>query len=198
MYITEPCLSYFDFNGLSLVEPVQLAAKNKQYLFHMNEEDFNQLYQAMYFVYRSQKTELYGKEMRNRSRIIEIITLLNQYIVQESSGENKNAISPVINKVYTYIDEHYNEPLSLDHLADTFYVNKYTLSRMFKRQLMLTVYEYITMKRINSAKLKIQKGTPPSQVYLEVGFNDYSTFYRLFKKTVHMSPQEFAKTFQNE
>lgn len=79
------------------------------------------------------------------------------------------------------IDEHYNEPLSLDHLADTFYVNKYTLSRMFKRQPMLTVYEYITMKRINSAKLKIQKGTPPSQVYLEVGFNDYSTFYRVFK-----------------
>lgn len=61
MYITEPCLSSFDFNGLSLLEPIQLAAKNKQYLFHIDEEDFSRIYQAMFFVYRSKKNRVLWK-----------------------------------------------------------------------------------------------------------------------------------------
>ncbi len=52
MYITEPCLSSFDFNGHSLLPPIQQAAQDKRYLFHIPKEDFEQIYQAMYLLFR--------------------------------------------------------------------------------------------------------------------------------------------------
>lgn len=57
MYITEPCLSSFDFNGQSLLPPIQQAAQDKRYLFHIPKEDFEQIYQAMYLLFRSKKTD---------------------------------------------------------------------------------------------------------------------------------------------
>ncbi len=191
MYFTEPCLSSFDFNGHSLLPPIQQAAKNRQYLFHIGEDDFHSIYQAMFLLFRSKKTDYYGKEMLNRSRIIEIITLLNKYILMSDKPHQTTHITPVIDEVFTYINHHYNEPLTLDSLANRFFLNKSTLSKMFKKQLMLTVHEYITMKRINTAKLLIEEGAYPSKVYLDVGFSDYSTFYRAFKKLEQISPEQF-------
>lgn len=119
--------------------------------------------------------------MLNRSRIIQIITLLNKYIQAETESHDMTHITPVIDDVFTYINHHYQEPLSLDFLANHFFLNKYTLSKLFKEQLMLTVHEYITLKRISTAKLFIKEGTPPSKVHLEVGYSNYSTFFRAFK-----------------
>ncbi len=191
MHFTEPCLSSFDFNGHSLLPPIQQAAKNRHYLFHIGEDDFHNIYQAMFLLFRSKKTDYYGKEMLNRSRIIEIITLLNKYILMSNKPHQTTHITPVIDDVFTYINHHYNEPLTLDSLANRFFLNKSTLSKMFKKQLMLTVHEYITMKRINTAKLLIEEGAYPSKVYLDVGFSDYSTFYRAFKKLEQISPEQF-------
>lgn len=197
MYFTEPCLSSFDFNGHSLLAPITQAAKDKRYMFHINSEDFDQIYHSMFLLFRSKKTDYYGKELLNRARIIEIITLLNKNIEMDTESHNMTHISPAIDDVFTYINHHYQEPLSLDLLATHFYMNKYTLSKMFKDQLMLTVHEYITMKRINTAKLLIKEGALPTKVYLDVGFSNYSTFFRAFKKLEHISPEQFLAQLAN-
>lgn len=191
MYITEPCLASFDFKGESLLSPIQQATKDKRYFFHIPIYDFEQIYQAMFLLFRSKKTDYYGKEMLNRSRIIQIITLLNKNIQMDTESHDTTHITPVIDDVYTYINHHYQKPLTLDMLANRFFINKYTLSKLFKEQLLLTVHEYITMKRISTAKLLIKQGTPPSKVYLEVGFSNYSTFFRAFKKLEQISPEQF-------
>jgi AraC-type DNA-binding domain-containing proteins len=198
MYITEPCLSSFDFNGQSLLPPIQQAAQDKRYLFHIPKEDFEQIYQAMYLLFRSKKTDYYGKEMLNRSRIIQIITLLNKNIQMDTESHDMTHITPAIDDVFTYINHHYQEPLSLDFLANRFFLNKYTLSKLFKEQLQLTVHEYITLKRISTAKLLIKEGTPPSKVHLEVGYSNYSTFFRAFKKLENSSPEQFLAQLKNE
>ena len=198
MYFTEPCLSSFDFNGESLLDPIQQAAKNKQYLLSVEKDDFDHIYQAMFLLFRSKKTEYYGKEMLNRSRIIEIITLLNKNILMKQKPHKTTHITPVIDDVFVYINHHYQEPLSLDFLANKFLVNKYTLSKMFKKQLMLSVHEYITIKRINTAKLLIKQGAYPTKIYPEVGFSDYSSFYRAFKKLEQISPEQFREQLTGE
>lgn len=198
MYFSEPCLSSFDFNEHSLLSPIQQAAKDKRYLFHATSEDFNTIYHAMFHLFRSKKRDYYGKEMLNRARIIEIITTLNKTIMAKTDTPDTTHITPVIDEVFTYINHHYQESLSLDLLANRFFTNKHTLSKMFKEQLMLTVHEYITLKRINTAKLLIKEGALPSKVYLEVGFSHYSTFFRAFKKTERISPEQFAAQLKNE
>lgn len=152
----------------------------------------------MFLLFRSKKTDYYGKEMLNRSRIIQIITLLNKYIQTNTGSRDMTHIKPVIDEVFTYINHHYQESLSLDFLANRFFINKNTLSKLFKEQLMLTVHEYITLKRISTAKLLIKEGTPPSKVHLEVGYANYSTFFRAFKKWEHCSPEQFLAQLKSE
>ena len=102
-------------------------------------------------------------------------------------------MNPLIDKVLSYINEHYKEDLSLEQLAGHFYLNKFTLAKLFKEQTDRTVHNYIILKRISMAKQKITEGMLPSVVYQDVGFRDYSTFYRAFLKMEKISPKEFAR-----
>nr|MBP3598009.1 helix-turn-helix domain-containing protein [Eubacterium sp.] len=193
MYITDACLASFQFNEHSLLQPIEMAIKAKRYHFTISDSaDFERIFQAMYLMHRSNKEDYYGKEMLNRSRILEIMTLINKHILLDMAPRKTTHANPIVDQVLAFINEHYMESLTLDDIANHFYINKFTLTKLFKEQTALTLHNYILMKRISMAKQKMTEGIHPSAVYLDVGFNDYSTFYRAFQKLEKMSPKDFA------
>ena len=131
--------------------------------------------------------------MLNRAHILEAVTLLNKHILLDMKPRKATHVNPLIDKVLSYINEHYKEDLSLEQLAGHFYLNKFTLAKLFKEQTDRTVHNHIILKRISIAKQKITEGMLPSVVYQDVGFRDYSTFYRAFLKMEKISPKEFAR-----
>ena len=143
--------------------------------------------------YQNSKREFREKEMLNRAHILEAVTLLNKHILLDMKPRKATHVNPLIDKVLSYINEHYKEDLSLEQLAGHFYLNKFTLAKLFKEQTDRTVHNYIILKRISIAKQKITEGMLPSAVYQDVGFRDYSTFYRAFLKMEKISPKEFAR-----
>ena len=144
-------------------------------------------------IYQNSKTDFYGKEMLNRAHILEAVTLLNKHILLDMKPRKATHVNPLIDKILSYINEHYKEDLSLEQLAGHFYLNKFTLAKLFKEQTDRTVHNYIILKRISMAKQKITEGMLPSAVYQDVGFRDYSTFYRAFLKMEKISPKGFAR-----
>ena len=130
--------------------------------------------------------------MMNRSGITKLVTLINKHIFMDMGPKKVTHVNPVIDKILSYINDNYASPLSLDDLAARFYINKFTMTKLFKKQTSLTIHNYILLKRISMAKQKITSGALPSKVYLETGFSVYSTFYRAFLKTENMSPKDFA------
>lgn len=193
MHITIPCLASFQFNQYSLLSPLQMAIKEKHYHFHVSDEnEYNRIVDAMFQIYRSKTENYFGKEMLNRSRILEIMTLINKYIIMDITPHKTTHVNPVIEEILAYVNEHYNEPLTLNDISNQFFINKFTLTKLFKKQTALTFHNYVVLKRISMAKQKIMEGVLPSEVYYQVGFNDYSTFYRCFEKTEGISPKEFS------
>lgn len=89
-----------------------------------------------------------------------------------------------------YIDTHITKPLTLAQLCEHFYISKSQINRNFKAFLGTTVGDYILTKRLVMAKMMIQQGQKPSTAYLQCGFNDYSTFFKAYKKKFHHSPSE--------
>lgn len=89
-----------------------------------------------------------------------------------------------------YIDNHLSDPLTLEQICEHFYISKSQINRNFKTNLGTTVGDYILTKRLVMAKTKIQQGQKPSSVYLQCGFNDYSTFFKAYKKKFEHSPKE--------
>lgn len=94
------------------------------------------------------------------------------------------------------IESHYDTDLTAQELSRMVYVTPQYLSRLFKRFLGYSVYEYLTSCRINRARelLLTHSDLSVQQIAHQVGFSDASHFTAMFKKTTGMTPLEFRKT----
>ena len=96
-------------------------------------------------------------------------------------------------QLMAYINEHYAQPLTLDEIADAFFISKSYLSHEFVRYTNTSVYEYIQFRRICGAKLLIASGVSLTDAAFQSGFNSYSSFLRTFRKTAGISPTDFQR-----
>ncbi|MGN0158272.1 MAG: helix-turn-helix domain-containing protein [Brotaphodocola sp.] len=95
--------------------------------------------------------------------------------------------------VCAYINDHLNEDLSLDRLADYFFASKYHISHIFKDNMGISLHQYILKKRLHACKNAILSGLPLNTLFQQYGFSDYSSFYRAFRKEYGVSPTDFRE-----
>lgn len=115
-------------------------------------------------------------------------------VTQEAPMPQSVQSSPdTMQRVMAYINEHYAQPLTLDEIADAFFISKSYLSHEFVRYTNTSVYEYIQFRRICGAKLLIASGVTLTDAAFQSGFNSYSSFLRTFRKTAGISPTDFQR-----
>jgi len=198
LYITETCLSSFQFNEYSLLKPLLDTAKSGRFYYHIDcPEDFERITYSLDKIKESRKSDFYGKEMLNRSYILQLFTTINSYIAKETLEKPRGEVTSLISRIITYINKNFMENITLQSLCELFFTNRQTLTKFFKDYTNLTIHNYITMVRIEQAKQLICNGIQPSTLHLMCGFNDYTTFYRAFKKTEGITPQQFVTLSQN-
>lgn len=118
--------------------------------------------------------------------IVEFLYLLNN---------TKSAISPSkskdkrISSVIHYINEHLSEQITLDFLSEKFFINKYHLCKIFKKNTGYTLSQYINHKRILLVRELHSNGQSLLEASTNAGFNNYSHFYRLYVKKTGMTPK---------
>lgn len=96
--------------------------------------------------------------------------------------------SPLIRSVVSYLDAHLEQELSIDTLADTFYISKFHLMRTFRQETGSTIHTYLTEKRLFLAKSLIQQGFSSTQACYRSGFGSYSSFTRAYSRLFGMTP----------
>ena len=98
--------------------------------------------------------------------------------------------------VVAYINEHYNESLTLDLLAEKFFISKYHLLRKFDAQVGTTVHRYILQKRLLIAKQLLAGGVAPNEACGYCGFGDYANFYRAFRAEYGTTPRQYTQSIR--
>ena len=88
----------------------------------------------------------------------------------------------LVARAITYIDGHYREKISVAGIARALNVSPSLLSHYFKCELNVSVYRYVTEKRLAYAHRLIRSGTPMTEVSRICGYGDYSVFYRAYTK----------------
>ena len=83
------------------------------------------------------------------------------------------------------------EKLTIRDIAHKFYISDSSISHQFKQKMGVSIYHYITQRRLISAKNLISKGMALEHVAVQVGFTDYSAFYRAFKQEYGISPRQY-------
>lgn len=97
-----------------------------------------------------------------------------------------------------YINDYFKEHITLDKLSEITYLNKYYLVHAFKRYKGISPINYLTLRRIDEAKLLL-KTTDHSinTIAITVGFSGLSYFTQAFKKTVGLTPSQYRKNNAN-
>ena len=115
---------------------------------------------------------------------VQIFLLLTLRTAKRVGSEESNTVLRVIE----YVNSHLNEELSLDDIARDFFISKYHLCRIFHKQTGASIFTYYNTKRMALAQQMINSGESATAVALRLGFRDYSTFYRTFRKQTGHSP----------
>ena len=132
------------------------------------------------------------QEIASLSYLVQVLVSLNRLYHVARQEEFAPTSESAVYNVLGYINDHYAEDLSLDHLANRFFISKYHLAREFQRLVGTSVHRYIVQKRLVMAKQMLSEGKPSSEVYQQCGFGDYSNFYRAFKAEYQISPKDFV------
>jgi AraC-like DNA-binding protein len=91
-----------------------------------------------------------------------------------------------------FIDEHLEQPLSVDDLAQQVYLSRYHFIRSFQRAFHQTPHQYLMHRRINKAKELLANSTlPVTEICLAVGFESLGSFSTLFRNTVGWPPSVY-------
>lgn len=139
---------------------------------------------------------------RGRSYFMEIIIALERmygligYGLTHQKADNVPVIqNPHLRNAVLYIEGHYNENVTLSHIAAGAGINHTTLTSLMKKELGCTATEYLTNYRIAIAKKQLAfTEVPIKDVAAMVGFKTVPHFNRIFKKATGFTPAEFRKT----
>lgn len=102
----------------------------------------------------------------------------------------------LLDELLLYIDSHLGDKISLADTSRLFSVSESSISQLFRKRLKVSFYRFVTQRRLISAKTLILDGVAAEQASAQVGFGDYSAFYRAFKREYGISPAEFRKLFE--
>ena len=93
-----------------------------------------------------------------------------------------------------FIDERYNEDISLSDVADVAFVTPNYLSRIFKEEMKMNFIDYLNLLRVEKAKqLLLHTNLKSYEIAERVGYTDYKYFSTIFKKITGFSPREYRR-----
>ncbi|MBO5453416.1 MAG: helix-turn-helix transcriptional regulator [Clostridia bacterium] len=98
-----------------------------------------------------------------------------------------------ISKVTDMIRKNFNRHLTIEIIADSFFVSKGKLIYDFKNYCNMNVLEYITMTRCDFAKEYLKKGLSVSETSDKCGFSSPSYFIKVFTRITGTTPLKFRQ-----
>lgn len=155
-------------------------------------------------------TECFGSILRNFQssdvaaplltfcEITKLLKILNDVHKENTEIDSVQSSShPLIRNVLNYLNLHYNEDLSIASVSEVFHINQSHLSHLFKEHMGMSLWNYVTFRRIQLFNELIKTNTSVESTCYLAGFRNYSNFFRLYKKYMNITPTEYKKQVQS-
>lgn len=98
-------------------------------------------------------------------------------------GKSNTSDNTVLEKAIKYIDMHIAEKISLEKMSQALFISHSSLSHIFSEKMQIPPKQYIIRKKLAYATMLIESGMPMTEAARAVGYENYSNFYRMYKKT---------------
>ena len=123
------------------------------------------------------------------SSLVRELCIYCSYHKEDLHSVHSGTLTP-IDQIVSYISDHLEEPLDAEILARHFSFSRSYVQNLFSQNMHIGLKKYIMQKKIYAAHRDLSNGLSPSAVCEKYGFGDYSSFYRLYRKTFSVSPSK--------
>lgn len=119
---------------------------------------------------------------------------LRSLLQRLSKGSAQAQGSRLVLEIREYLNRNYAQEMTLQHIAERFFISRENVSRKFKQITGENLSDYLTSLRVDKAKTLLQNtNLRLSQIAELVGYEDEKYFSRVFKKSTGVTPREYRK-----
>ena len=93
-----------------------------------------------------------------------------------------------IKRMLTFLENHLSEELSVEFLAEQFFISKYHMMRLFRRETGTTIHGYLTERRLIAARELMAGGMSATDACFRSGWRSYCSFTRAWGKRFGSTP----------
>ena len=176
------------FSGSGVLRPTSTGARQ---LWHLAENLEKEL-----------RAEAFGSVILSQGLLLQLLveagrTLRRGDVVQPGKSLPK---SGRVRHIMDYIDSHLTDELSVDAIAEAFFISKYHMMRLFQDAVGIGIHQYITQRRLELARELISSGISATDACFRSGFGTYSSFTRAYGKHFGTTPtgRRYATSLQAE
>ncbi|MCR4694472.1 MAG: AraC family transcriptional regulator [Pseudobutyrivibrio sp.] len=183
-------VGFHGLNAASYLNSAGLSESNPVFTYDSDDR----VLRCMEDMVRTNDSFNLGADLRLQSLLYQLLADLvdnNSSTTKEKSASNQYHY---VRKALECIQMNYMNDLNVNSLAEELNLNRSYLSTIFKKVLNTSPQSYLSQYRINKAcELLSDNDYPILDIALMVGFKDYATFQRSFKKIMDMSPGDYRK-----
>ena len=205
----EPTVEFFaGFTGFHFknMPPNSIILPDGGYVLHTSTESKQEISKHCFEMIAENESNQVGKYFMLKAHLMQILLLMIRNIseVEDSSQKGCNFESYnksyAVKKIINYLNENYENKISLDQIAHNMYLSPVYISKIFKEETGESPINYLIKIRLEKAKdiLLNSEGGSIKSIANRVGYEDVYHFSKLFKKYYGISPLYYKKTALEE
>lgn len=170
----------------------------KGHVLRLSEARKQNIFRIAASLEREMASEAFGREILSNAALLRLLVEIGR----NREGTETGGPSPMmprserIVEILRYIDQHLAEDLDAEELAKAFYISKYHMMRLFRRETGTTIHLYITQKRLVKARELMDAGIRATDACYRCGWRSYSSFTRAYNKHLGTTPTGRMDTAQ--
>lgn len=149
----------------------------------------------LYLINKITTANDYAHDIIERAAFSELLVFINSLAVkkEKESEISYGKYNSQVDDILAYINRNISGPVSVADISEKFFLSESYVCRIFKAATGTTITKYVTARRITIAKAMLGEGKSVNETFEQSGFTDYSNFFKVFTKTVGISPKKYSQ-----
>ena len=133
-------------------------------------------------------------EIQQKAFFDERVSSLCLALLEAERERSQSNADDLTERAIRYVNANLNRKLTIESIAEALYTSPSYLCKVFRRKMEIPMMHYVNRLRIQLAQSLMIDGTPLKEVFSRCGFENYVTFFRVFREETGKSPSEFLKS----